>query len=165
MTPKQEEQFKKFGCVPRSLIALTNIMGKPLSRDEFLAKFDHLFFEADKYGLLYIGSIAEILRSLELAKSFTIHIDRQAIDSLFKSELPQPILLLTEKAWTPDVQKYTDFGHCYLVDWEQSLKVFPQNDNVVLFDTDDEGRINPQKRGSLSFPKIQEMNGYFLVPR
>lgn len=67
MTPEQESQFKNFGCIPRSLMKLTETGQKPVTKEEFCEKFGDRFHNPDKqYGLLNPDHIPEIARELKL---------------------------------------------------------------------------------------------------
>jgi hypothetical protein len=146
LTPEQEKGFRDYGCVPRCLIALASLVGKPIAREDFLKKTDHLFYEREKYGLLAVGSVAEVLQILEVGKTFTLNINHEVIQSILKMSKPHPILLITEKGWSSEAGRYIDYGHCYLVDSEKSEIELPQN-KLVVFDINDLGHINPHKRG------------------
>lgn len=72
MTPDQEGQFRKFGCISRSLITLAARKQKPFaSRDDYYQKFGHLFPNpAGRYGAIFPSQIVEVTRALGLASYF-----------------------------------------------------------------------------------------------
>jgi hypothetical protein len=70
MTQDQKEQFKKFGCVSRSLIILADRKQRPFaSWDDYCLKFGHLFPEGH-YGAIFTSQIVEVTRAQKLASCF-----------------------------------------------------------------------------------------------
>lgn len=67
MTPEQQDQFNKFGCASQCVIMLSECHQKPLSQDEFAARFDKYFPSPDRrYGQISTSGIIDICRDLGL---------------------------------------------------------------------------------------------------
>ena len=66
MTQGQTEQFKKFGCISRSLIILAALKLKPFaSWEAYCQEFGHLFPNPEnQYGGLFPSQIVEVARTL-----------------------------------------------------------------------------------------------------
>jgi hypothetical protein len=80
MTTEEESEFNKHGCVARCLIKLTEMIQKPVTKDDFCLRFAHLFPNPKtQYGWLDLATIPEIAAALSLPVNVKMSVDYEAI--------------------------------------------------------------------------------------
>lgn len=117
MTPEQEEQFLKYGCACRCLLALSAANGNPQTKEEFIDEFskEYPFWERiGRCGVTDTGMILDIARRLKLANTFQIFINKNEVRKQIKNKQVRFILLFTEKE-SLNGGPLSDFFHCSLV--------------------------------------------------
>lgn len=113
MTPEQQNQFNRFGCIARCIIGLSEIKGHAISVDQFCAQFENKFVDAaSKYGFLLTSQIAEVTRDLQLGRYFLTFRRYCAVDYHFNHE-HRDVLVLSEINLTEDETDFVD--HCSLL--------------------------------------------------
>src|SRR5438874_1778865 len=94
MTPKQVEQWNKFACVPRSLLKLSEMNGRRLSRDQFCERFANVFVDREhQLGLLTDEGFDSSIAGLELGKSAQQSNDYCTILRAFNDEQRKVLIL------------------------------------------------------------------------
>jgi hypothetical protein len=111
MTPEQQQQFDRFGCVPRCIIELAKTKGHSITDDEFCARFDSFFPDRDnQYGMLLTSQIAEVIKGLGMGRHFLTFRRYPAIVSRF-GQGQRDILVLSEI----DLYANNENDHCSLL--------------------------------------------------
>ena len=110
MTEDQQTQFNKYGCVSRSIIKATEIRNTPISPDDFITRYSHLF-PKDQCGLLSIDGFCEVVKALGLAKRVNSTIDVPYIIECLQRGMKSHIFMMSERIPPEE----TPNGHCRLV--------------------------------------------------
>jgi hypothetical protein len=117
MTPEQEDQFRKFGCACRCLLALAAANGDPQTKEEFIDAFskEYPFWERiEQCGVTDTGMVLDIARRLKLANTFQILINKNEVRKCIKENRVRSVILFTEKKQEKD-GSFSDYFHCSLV--------------------------------------------------
>ena len=110
MTEDQQTQFNKYGCVSRSIIKATEIRNTPISPDDFITRYSHLF-PKDQCGLLSIDGFCEVVKDLGLTKR--VNSTRNTLDVIHNIKCGQKSHIFALTELQPNL---SDQGfHCRLV--------------------------------------------------
>lgn len=131
-----EERWNLFSCASRCLMHLADLAGKPISKDDFLKQFGHLFPPLLE-GLSNTGVQIEIAKGLGLCKSALALRDVRAVKTMRAKGRDRGILVYTDRhPENPDA----DLSHCRLLtkfdDTEvELLSPFQDGTQPILKDT------------------------------
>lgn len=95
MTPDQQKQFNRFGCIARCIIKLAELKNHPITEGTFCDQFNDLFLIGGQYGLLLTSQIVRVIGELHLGQHFQCFRRYCEIDSLFNNE-HRSILVFSE---------------------------------------------------------------------
>lgn len=152
MIPEQKEQFKIYGCLSRCLIAIATASGKPITFDDYVIKFSHLF--EDKCGCISYGKVTEIIKALGIGSTFYIFRNLRTVEEKFH-ENPKPWMILCIEKCPKDYS-----------DWRHSLLLVGMGSNqfrLGVFGTEEEAF--PSNSLIWSSEDIDRLSGFFLVIR
>jgi hypothetical protein len=93
MSPKQAEQFRQYGCVPRCLIQLAAKRGCHITEDEFCTRFERFFLDpSERYGWLLYNVVLTVLRDLSLANGVTETSNYEEVRQAFNGGKPMVLV-------------------------------------------------------------------------
>jgi hypothetical protein len=160
MTPEQEIEFKNYGCVCRCLLALTNIAGNPMTKAQFIDKFSahpsfNFWQEKKRCGATDTGLIVDIIRELNLGKSFQVFLNKDEVRKRIENRDTSGILFFTEKKDETDGTT-SPYYHCRLL----GLQVRVDGGlSAIEIDDDIKPMIPPIQITDID---VDRLGGYFL---
>lgn len=95
LTAEEIDQWNLYGCQSRSLMRVSELAGKPISREEFCARFGHLFIFPKMFGMVNPKGFEEIVKSLGLASSLRWSGSYDDVKDTFNNEGRQVVLFST----------------------------------------------------------------------
>jgi len=117
MTPEElkeltlEHRWNFYSCASRCLIKLAEMHGKPISNDDFRAKFGHLFPPLQE-GLTNTAEQIEIAKGLGLCNSALALRDQRKVKDLMTKKQQRGVLVLTDRH---PHDNNADLFHCRLL--------------------------------------------------
>lgn len=95
LTAEQIDQWNKYSCQSRSLMRVSELAGNPITRDQFCARFAHLFIYPKMFGMLDQNGFEEVVKSLGLASSVKPGGSYDEVKDKFNSDGRQVVLFST----------------------------------------------------------------------
>ena len=131
MTAEQKEQFDKFGCVSRCIIKLMEWHHKPITADEFVARFYPRFPHwVEACGLLSMSDIIDICRELQIARHANTYRDRAVVLGFLQGVRTSGVFMFSERAFNGASDK---IYHCSLVGYtNQRFRVWSPCTNGIF---------------------------------
>lgn len=156
MTPDQEEQFSKYGCACRCLLALSNIKGPAKTKAEFIDEFSPSYPQwTERCGVTDIAMLIDIARKLGLGANYTILLGQPEVRKSINEKRAAFVLFLSEKTMQKD-GTFTPFYHCSLVG-----NPLPEDGTWPIAQVDKD--INIKEPQFLSQDAVVQLVGYFLL--
>lgn len=154
----QKQQFDQFGCACRCLIALANANKKSnLTIEGFIETFAKKYPCWERYqkcGLTDTSMVLDMARSLGLADSCQVFINKDKVRDALINQKVLGVLLFTEKTREAN-NSFVDYFHCWVVDSTLAdggrFRSFHVNNDLGLSYTD------------LDDSDIDQLRGYFLL--
>jgi hypothetical protein len=113
MTDAQKQQFDKFGCVSRCIIKLTEWHQKPITADDFVARFYGRYPHwVEVCGLLSMSDIIDICRELQIARHANTYRDIAVVRGFLHGVMTSGVFMFSERDFTGVGEK---IYHCSLV--------------------------------------------------
>jgi hypothetical protein len=113
MTATQKEQFGKFGCVSRCIIQLTEWHQKPITADDFIARFHSRYPQWQEFcGMLSLSDIVDICRELKIGRHANTYRDSEVVRDFFKGVKTSGVFMFTERGFDGGSKP---LYHCSLV--------------------------------------------------
>jgi hypothetical protein len=113
VTDQEYKEFTQFGCASRCIIKAAEMLGSPISRDDFITRFS-CHFPTDHFGLLSTDKICLILSTLDLCDS--VHSARNSGVAMEAIAGKQPVLVLTDLKTDNAMNPTGRLSHCRLAD-------------------------------------------------
>ncbi len=116
MTPEEQRLWSLYSCVPRSVIEIARLNGKPISVDDFISRYRSTLDKlGDKFGLMSLSDALSICVDLGVCTNHTL-IEGQAsfrkyLDSF--NGISRGVLLTTHLEWIDN--KWAELNHCRTV--------------------------------------------------
>lgn len=158
MTPEQESQFNDFGCVSRSTLKFLELTGQPMTKNDFVARFEK-FFPPGQFGLLSLDNFCRVVKELKLCEQvFAVRNRKIAKNAAMNG---QGVFVLTDLGIDQDGNVNGDLFHCRLL---LKMSVDPNNPddflNAALFCPNQDGTDD-----ELWFPRelLEKMLVHFIV--
>ncbi|MEZ6041353.1 MAG: hypothetical protein R3C20_12670 [Planctomycetaceae bacterium] len=157
MTPEQRSQWNLYSCVPRCIIALAELRGKPILDDEFVNMFEGALPEwKNRFGLTSIGDAIRIIATLEIgSKPVHIHSVGEFQDFINAGGKVAHALVLTHKAWSQEHKQLVEVHHCRLL-----LGFESDTPNLILMSPAQDGKCYEER---MSTSELSEVQAEFFV--
>jgi hypothetical protein len=156
MTDGEKDQFYKYGCVSRCIIQLTEWHHKPITPDDFIARFYPHYPQWSQFlGLLSLSDIIDICRELKIGRHADTYRDSAVVREYFKDVKTSGVFMFSERDFNGGSSPNY---HCSLVGYNnQRWRVWSPATNGIVVD------------GEIENPVFDEMTGkclaHFLVLR
>ena len=161
ITEDQQTQFNLYGCVSRCIIKAAEIRNMPISQDDFVARYSHLFSK-DQCGLLSIDGFCEIVKDLGLTKSVYAVRNIEKVKTYLAAKLNSNVFVFTDIS----IEKKESHHCCLALGYgtlnpdQVGASIHPSDEALFLYSPRQDGSGS---EGPVSFSDLESQLVHFLL--